>query len=319
MRYRPLGQTGLRVSELFLGTMAFGAPVPESDCREMLDGFADAGGNAIDTAVVYRGGESERILGELLRGRRDRFVLGTKYALSRDATDPNASGNHRKNLRLSLETSLRRLRTDYLDLYWVHVWDLRTPAEEILRALDDAVRTGKVLHVGISDTPAWWVSRANQLAESRGWTPFSAVQVPYNLLWRDVERELLPMAEALGLSVTTWNPLAGGVLSGRYLDGGTGGGRRDPATLTERDHAAARVVRDVAGELGATPSQVAIAWLLARSPSVLPILGPRTPAQLKDALGAAGLELPGEAIERLTGAVPFERGFPADFLEGLDI
>ncbi|MBK1786322.1 aldo/keto reductase [Prauserella sp. ASG 168] len=302
--------------------MAFGghggSPVPVADCRSMLDAFAAAGGNAIDTAVVYRAGESETILGELLKGRRDRFILGSKYTLSRDASDPNASGNHRKNLRLSLETSLRRLRTDYVDLYWVHVWDQRTPAEETMRALDDAVRAGKILHVGISDAPAWWISRANTLAQWRDWTPFSAVQVPYNLLWRDIERELLPMAEELGLSVTTWNPLAGGVLSGRYLDGGTGS-RVDPAAITEREHAAARVVRDVAHELGATPSQVAVAWLLASSPAVHPILGPRTPAQLHDLLGAVDVELPADAVARLRAAAPFERGFPADFLDGLDV
>ena len=161
MRVRPFGNTGLRVAELFLGAMTFGEQggvgAPPEECRRILDAYADAGGNVIDTAINYRGGASEEILGELLAGRRDRFVLATKYTASRDREDPNAAGNHRKNLRLSLETSLRRLRTDYLDIYWVHIWDRHTPIEETLRALDDAVSAGKILYIGISDTPAWVV------------------------------------------------------------------------------------------------------------------------------------------------------------------
>jgi aryl-alcohol dehydrogenase-like predicted oxidoreductase len=163
MRYRLFGSTGLRVSELFLGAMTFGEQggvgAPPEECRRILDAFADAGGNVVDTAINYRGGASEEILGELLAGRRDRFVLSTKYTVTRDPGDPNAAGSHRKNLRLSLETSLRRLRTDYIDIYWVHVWDRHTPAEETLRALDDQVRAGKILYLGISDAPAWVISR----------------------------------------------------------------------------------------------------------------------------------------------------------------
>src|SRR3954466_27343 len=204
MRYRLLGRTGLRVSELFLGAMTFGEQggvgAPIEECARMLDMYADAGGNVIDTAINYRGGASEEIVGEVLDGRRDRFVLATKYTVSRDGSDPNAAGNPRKNLRLSLETSLRRLRTDHIDVYWVHLWDRHTPVEETMRALDDAVTAGKVLYVGVSDTPAWVVSRANALAEWRGWTPFAGLQVPYSLLNRDAERELLPMAEAYGMS-----------------------------------------------------------------------------------------------------------------------
>ena len=199
MRYRLLGNTGLRVSQLFLGAMTFGDPdtvgaAPE-ECRRMVDAYAEAGGNVIDTASNYRGGASEAIVGEVLEGRRDQFVVATKYTVARDPGDPNAAGNHRKNLRLSLETSLRRLRTDYVDLLWVHMWDAHTPVEETIRALDDVVRAGRVLYVGISDTPAWVVARANTLAELRGWTVFAGLQVPYSLLQRDVERELLPMAE----------------------------------------------------------------------------------------------------------------------------
>lgn len=315
MRYRLLGQTGLRVSELFLGAMTFGgAGTPPQECRHMFDLYAAAGGNVVDTASAY--GESESILGKLLEGRRDRFVLATKYTLSRDGGDPNAAGNHRKNLTLSLETSLRRLRTDYIDLYWVHIWDQHTPVEETMRALDDAVRAGKILYVGISDAPAWLVSRANTLAEWRGWTPFAGLQVPYNLLKRDIERELLPMAEAFGMSVATWGPLAGGVLSGKFTrPGGTEAGTRvAPESVSARDHAAARAVQEVADELGVTASQVAIAWTRARSRAVHPIIGARSVEQLEDNMGAIDVDLPEEAIQHLTVAVEFDVGFPTDFI-----
>ncbi|GAA0929811.1 aldo/keto reductase [Nonomuraea longicatena] len=319
MRYRVLGRTGLRVSELFFGAMGFyrrGENLPEY--AAMIEAYAEAGGNVIDTASAY--GDSEDVLGEVLGARRDWFVLATKYTLTRDRDDPNASGNHRKNLVRSLERSLRRLRTDYVDLYWVHVWDRHTPVEETMRALDDVVRAGKVLHVGVSDAPAWVVSRANTLAEWRGWTPFAGLQVPYNVLRRDAERELLPMAAASGMSVAAWGPLAGGILSGAHTGDGTrgeargGGTRVDPATLTERDHAAARAVQEVAAELGATPAQTALAWTRARSAAVHPIVGASGLAQLKENLGAAGLDLPAAAVERLDAAADFELGFPGDFI-----
>ncbi|HTW09682.1 MAG TPA: aldo/keto reductase, partial [Acidimicrobiales bacterium] len=246
MRHKLLGQTGLRVSELFLGAMTFGEQggvgAPLDECRRMVDAYADAGGNVIDTAINYRGGASEAFLAELLSGRRDRFVLGTKYTVSRDLADPNGGGNHRKNLRLSLETSLRRLRTDYLDLYWVHIWDRSTPIEETLSGLDDAVRAGKVLYTGISDTPAWVVSRANTLPEWRGLSRFAALQVPYSLLQRDVERDLLPMAESFGMTLAAWSPLGGSVLSGKFTraEGPGGPTRVDPASVSEADLSVAR-------------------------------------------------------------------------------
>jgi aryl-alcohol dehydrogenase-like predicted oxidoreductase len=320
MRYRTLGARGLRVSDLILGAMTFGeqggvgAPLPE--CRQMLDLYAEAGGNVIDTAINYRDGASEQILGELLEGRRESFVLGTKYTVSRDRADPNAAGNHRKNLRASLETSLRRLRTDYLDLYWVHMWDRDTPIEETMRALDDAVQAGKVLYVGISDAPAWIVSRANTLAQWHGWSPFIGLQVPYSLLQRDIERELLPMAESLGLGVTAWSPLAGGVLSGKYTrpDGPAAGSRLTAESLSAQDHAVARVVQEVADDLGATPSQVAIAWTMSRSSAVHPIIGARSADQLRDNLAAIDLTLPPESVARLEQATDFTLGFPGDFI-----
>jgi aryl-alcohol dehydrogenase-like predicted oxidoreductase len=321
MRYRTLGHSGLRVAEVILGAMTFGEQggvgAPIEECRRILDVYAEAGGNAIDTAVNYRDGLSEEFLGRLLAGRRDQFVLASKYTATRDKNDPNGGGNARKNLRASLETSLRRLDTDYLDIYWVHVWDESTPIEETMRALDDVVRAGKVLYVGISDVPAWIVSRANTLAEWHGWSPFIGLQVPYNLLMRDIERELLPMATALGLGVTAWSPLAGGVLSGKYTQPVDGPSRIDPSTLDERSHAAARAVQAVADEIGATPSQVAIAWTMHRSEAIIPILGARSAEQIRDNLGATDVKLSAAQMAALEKATEFSLGFPHDFINDI--
>ncbi|OHV40582.1 MULTISPECIES: aldo/keto reductase [Pseudofrankia] len=343
MRYRTLGTSGLRVSDLILGAMTFGEQggvgAPPEECRRILDLYADAGGNTIDTAINYRDGASEEILGALLTGRRESFVLGTKYTVSRDRADPNAAGNARKNLRASLEISLRRLRTDYIDIYWVHMWDRSTPIEETMRALDDAVRAGKILYIGISDTPAWVVARANTIADWRGWSQFVGLQVPYSLLNRDIERELLPMAESLGLGVTVWSPLGGGVLSGKYtpppstpLPGPPPSGppptesgadqasdltrtRLSAESLTDRDLAVARSVRAIADELGVTPSQVAIAWTRSRSVAILPILGARRVDQLRDNLGALDVTLSPDLVDRLDDATGFSPGFPTDFID----
>jgi aryl-alcohol dehydrogenase-like predicted oxidoreductase len=320
MRYKLFGTSGLRVSELFLGAMTFGEQggvgAPPEECRRIVDAYADAGGNVIDTAINYRGGASEEIVGEVLEGRRDRFVLATKYTVSRDRDDPNAAGNHRKNLRLSLETSLRRLRTDYIDIYWVHMWDRHTPAEETMRALDEQVRAGKILYTGISDTPAWLISRANTLADWHEWTAFAGVQAPYSLLRRDIEREIFPMAESLGLTVAAWSPLADGILSGKFTGTRAAGNgtRIDPATLSQHQHAVAATVQEVAAGLGATPAQVAIAWTRARSRAIHPIIGARRLDQLLDNLGAADLELPAEAVTRLDSITELDLGFPATFI-----
>jgi aryl-alcohol dehydrogenase-like predicted oxidoreductase len=320
MRHKLFGTSGLRVSELFLGAMTFGEQggvgAPPEECRRIVGAYADAGGNVIDTAINYRGGASEEILGAVMDGRRDRFVLATKYTVSRDRDDPNAAGNHRKNLRLSLETSLRRLRTDYIDIYWVHMWDRHTPAEETMRALDEQVRAGKILYIGISDTPAWLISRANTLADWHEWTAFAGVQAPYSLLWRDIEREMLPMAESLGLTVAAWSPLADGILSGKFTgtSAAENGARIDPATLSQHQHAVAAAVQEVAASLGATPAQVAIAWTRARSRAIHPIIGARRLDQLLDNLGAADLELPDEAVTRLDSITELDLGFPATFI-----
>jgi aryl-alcohol dehydrogenase-like predicted oxidoreductase len=320
MQCRRFGNTGLRVSELFLGAMTFGEQggvgAPIEECRRIVDAYFEAGGNVIDTAINYRGGASEEIVGELLVGRRDRFVLATKYTVSRDRGDPNGAGNHRKNLRLSLDTSLRQLQTDYLDIYWVHMWDRHTPIEETMRALDDEVRAGRILYVGISDTPAWIVSEANTLAQWRDWTAFAGLQVPYSLLQRDIERDLLPMAESLGMTVAAWSPLAGGILSGKFTreEGPESGTRIDPSSITEHQHQLATTVQSVADELGVTPSQVAIAWARTRSHKIHPIIGARRLDQLLDNLGAVDIELPKDAVAQLNVGTEIELGFPTSFI-----
>jgi aryl-alcohol dehydrogenase-like predicted oxidoreductase len=321
MRYQTFGRSGLRVSKLFLGAMTFGEQggvgAPLQECRRIVDAYADAGGNVIDTAINYRGGESETIVGEFLVGRRDRFVVGTRYTVSRDRADPNGAGNHRKKLMLSLEMSLRRLQSDYIDIYWVHIWDELTPIDETMRALDDAVRAGMVLYIGISDAPAWVVSRANTLAEWHGWSPFAGLQVPYSLLQRDIERELLPMAEAYGMTLAAWSPLAGGILSGKFTGSAPSeeGTRVAPESLSDHDQAVALAVREVASELGVSEAQVAIAWTMTRSPAVCPILGARRLHQLVDNMAALDCNLPREAIERLEAVASHTRGFPYDFIK----
>ncbi|HEY5765110.1 MAG TPA: aldo/keto reductase, partial [Candidatus Deferrimicrobiaceae bacterium] len=261
MRYKLLGRSGLRVSEICLGAMTFGEEwgfgASREESRRIFDAFADAGGNFIDTANMYTNGTSERFTGEFLGESRDRFVLATKYTLSMRADDPNASGNHRKNLVQSLEASLSRLRTDYIDLYWLHAWDFMTPVEEVMRALDDVVRAGKVRYIGVSDTPAWIVSRANTLAELRGWTPFIGLQIEYSLIQRTVERELIPMANDLDIAVTAWGAIGGGVLSGKYSGKpgkvkATDSRRKDSNLwrISEKNLAIAREVERVAREIG---------------------------------------------------------------------
>jgi aryl-alcohol dehydrogenase-like predicted oxidoreductase len=243
-------------------------------------------------------------------------VLASKYTLSRDGRDPNAAGNHRKNLTLSLEESLRALRTDYLDIYWVHIWDPATPVEEMMRALDDAVRAGKILYIGISDVPAWVVSRANMLAELRGWTSFAGLQIPYNLTQREVERDLLPMAGALEMSVAAWSPLAAGILSGKFTRGSAvDESRTKRENISERDLTIAREVDAVADELGVSSSQVALAWTRAHRPDVHPIIGARKLDQLTDNLAAADLVLPQPAVARLDRVSAIELGFPHDFID----
>jgi len=328
MRYKLLGKSGLRVSELCLGTMTFGEDwgwgASKEEASKVFHRFVEAGGNFIDTANYYTNGSSERIVGELIRERRAEFVLASKYTLNPTPKDPNGGGNHRKNLVQALDASLERLGTDYIDLYWVHAWDFTTPVEEVMRALDDVVRAGKVIYAGISDTPAWIVSQANTMAELRGWSRFVGLQIPYSLVERAPERDLLPMARAFDMAVTTWGALGGGVLTGKYRKGQphpkgnrlSDTGSWGEKTLSERNLTIASVVEQVARELDKTPSQVAIAWVLAQRAhaNIIPILGARRLAQLEDNLAALAVNLPPTALQRLHEASQIELGFPHEFL-----
>lgn len=318
MRYKLLGKSGLRVSELALGTMTFGEDwgwgASKEESRKIFDAYADAGGNFIDTANRYTNGTSEKFVGEFIASDRGRFVLATKYTLFTQHGDPNAAGNQRKNLVQSLEASLKRLNTDYIDLYWVHAWDFVTPVEEVMRALDDMVRAGKILYVGISDTPAWIVSRANMLAELRGWTPFVGLQIRYSLIDRAVERDLLPMARALDIAVTPWGALGTGILSGKYNREGGSGRVSTWGPIDPRKLAIAEEVIKIAGEIGRTPSQVALSWVRQQPGVIIPILGAKTLPQVQDNLACVDFKLSDEHLQHLNDVSQIELGFPHDFL-----
>lgn len=331
--YRLLGRSGLRVSPLSLGTMTFGVAAdwgstPE-DAARMFHHYVEHGGNFIDTANFYANGESERQLGKLLAGRRERLVVATKYSLTMQADDPNASGNHRKSMMQAVEASLKRLGTDYIDLFYLHIWDARTPVEEILRAFDDLVRAGKILYVGISDTPAWQISRMQAIADLRGWSPLVALQIPYNLTERTVEREFMPMAREMGLGVLPWSPLAGGVLSGKYTRADLEAARQPVATtlndrksinlatgrLNEKSLEIAVALKEVADEMGKPTAQVALAWTLQNPAVTSPIIGARTFAQLKDNLGALEVIFDDRHLRRLDDVSRLEPCFPHTLID----
>jgi aryl-alcohol dehydrogenase-like predicted oxidoreductase len=320
MRYRLLGKSGVRVSEVALGTMTFGedwgwGASAEASAR-MLDWFADAGGNVIDTADVYTNGTSETILGELLKGRRDRFVLATKFTNQTDPADPNSAGNHRKKIVTSIEASLRRLQTDHIDLYYVHNRDVLTGAGELMRALDDQVRLGKILYPAVSDWAAWEIAEANTAARLRDWSPFTAVQLRYNLLDRTPERELLPMASAFDLPVFAWGPLAEGRLTGKYLTGQATGRATEvarPYTSVGSDDIVREVIA-IAGEIGCTPAQVAISWVRQQPGPVIPLIAARTEEQFRDNLAATGVNLTQAHLDRLDTLSRPTLGFPADVM-----
>lgn len=324
LRYRLLGRSGLRVSEICLGTMSFGDEwgfgANEATSHRILDAYADAGGNFLDTANKYHGGQTEEIVGRWLEGRRDKTVVATKYTLAMDHEDLNTAGNHRKNLVRSVEQSLRRLKTDYIDLLWVHAWDENTPYQETMRALDDMVRSGKVLYIGVSDTPAWLVSASNVLAELRGWSPYVGLQIEYSLLQRTPERDLLPMAEEFGLSVLAWAPLAAGVLTGKYTRAGVdndslrAGNNEQRGRTSEASLRVARAVDAVADELGASSAQVATAWVQAQGYRYIPIVGARKLEQIVDSLGSPTITLGDAHLETLDEVSRVDMGFPHDFL-----
>ena len=323
MQYRLLGNSGLRVSEAALGTMTFGDDwgwgAAKDEARKVYDAFREAGGNFIDTANIYTNGTSESFLGEFMEGHRQSVVMATKYTNSFPGTDPNAAGNQRKNMMQAVEASLKRLRTDYIDLYWVHIWDQITPVEEVMRGLDDLVRAGKVLYVGISDAPAWWIAQANTLAWLRGWSPFIGLQIEYSLIERTVERELIPMAKALDIGVTAWSPLAGGVLTGKYH----GHGSDEPGRMSndmakdfmpeqQRAERVVAAVKSVSDETGRSMAQVALAWLRYRPLPIIPIIGARKLSQFQDNLASFELNLSTDQLKTLDDASRIELGFPFD-------
>jgi aryl-alcohol dehydrogenase-like predicted oxidoreductase len=289
----------------------------KEEARKVYDAFREAGGNFIDTANIYTNGTSETFLGEFLQGHRQSVVLATKYSNAFPGTDPNAAGNQRKNMVQAVEASLKRLQTDYIDLYWLHIWDQITPVEEVMRAFDDLVRQGKVLYVGVSDAPAWWIAQANTLAQLRGWSPFVGLQIEYSLIERTVERELIPMAKALNIGVTAWSPLAGGVLTGKYHGHGSSEAGRMNSEMAkdfkpeqQRADRVVAAVKRLADETGRSLAQVALAWLQHRPVPVIPIIGARKLTQLQDNLASLELALSPDQVKTLDEASQIEPGFP---------
>jgi aryl-alcohol dehydrogenase-like predicted oxidoreductase len=322
MNYKLLGRSGLRVSELSLGTMTFGEEwgwgSNKEESRKIFDAYAEAGGNFLDTADGYTDGTSEKMVGEFVESDRERFVIATKYTFNAfKPNDPNGGGNHRKHMVEAVNASLKRLRMDYVDLLWMHVWDELTPIEEVMRAFDDLVRAGKVLYIGISDAPAWWIARANTIAEWRGWTQFTGLQIEYNLVERTPERELMGMAEALNLTVTAWSPLASGLLTGKYTKGSKEEKRLDKTpqfkALSERNMKIADTVVKVAKAAGKSPAQVALNWLRANK-NVIPIIGARKFSQFEDNMACLKWKLDKKHLAQLDEVSAIDLGFPMDFI-----
>jgi aryl-alcohol dehydrogenase-like predicted oxidoreductase len=323
MKYRLFGDSGLRVSEIALGTMTFGTEWGwGADCTEsqqIFEAYANAGGNFIDTANRYTEGTSEKWVGEFIHSDRDHFILATKYSLRDRMNDPNFGGNHRKNMMRSVEESLKRLNTDFLDILWLHAWDFLTPIEEVMRGLDDLVRSGKVHYLGISDTPAWIVSAANTEARMRGWTCFKGLQVEYSLIQRTPERDLIPMAQQMGLCLTPWAPLAGGALSGKYLKGETGRVAENSARRNDRNTRIAQVVVEEAEKLGVNPAALAIRWTMQKAIPSIPIIGSRKASQIQESLTAASFIIPEEILAKLNETSAIEMGFPHEFLASKEV
>jgi len=318
MNYKLLGRSGLKVSELCLGTMGFGTEAgwgaDKKTSFEIMDAFANAGGNFLDTANIYKLGTSEKIIGEYVHNHdRDYFVLATKYSLKDNLTNPNASGNNRKNMMRSVEESLLRLKTDFIDVLYLHIWDDITPIDEVLRAMDDLIRQGKVNYAAISDTPAWVVAKGNTLAELMGWSQFIALQVEYSLIQRTPERELIPMAKHYGMTVTPWAPLGGGVLSGKYLRGEQGRVKPESNRLNEHNVNITKAVVAIADELGVSASHVALQWTMSQGFSCIPIVGATKVSQLQDNLKTINVTLSDDHLKQLDEVSKINLGFPGEF------
>jgi aryl-alcohol dehydrogenase-like predicted oxidoreductase len=330
-QYVTLGRSGLRVSPLALGTMTFGTEwgwgSEPAVARQVFDGYIEQGGNFIDTADGYTNGKSEELLGHFVaeRGLRERLVLATKFTFNADPANPNAGGNGRKNIYRALEGSLRRLKTDYIDLYWMHVWDMVTPVEEVLSTMNDLVRAGKIRHFGFSDVPAWYVARAQTLAEKEGKERLVALQLEYSLIERNIEREHVPVAQELGIGICPWSPLAGGFLSGKYRregNTGRGEGRLDAAKFsqladrfTEHNWRVLDALLDVAKQLNKKPVQVALNWVATQPGITSTIIGASSTEQLRDNLGAIEFTIPSELRKRLDDASAIELFHPYTFFE----
>ncbi len=327
MRYRLLGRSGLRVSELCLGTMTFASELfggSQTDNHAVYEAFVEAGGNFFDTANAYSNGRSEHLLSEFMGRNRQRYVIATKYSHNMAADDPNAGGNHRKNLVQALDASLKRLGTDYVDLLWVHSWDFTTPIAETMRALDDVVRAGKVLHLGVSNAPSWVVASANTLALERGWTPFTAMQLLYNLVQRHIEADFLALAQAQDMAIAPWSPLGGGLLTSKFAkdaDAAALATSRMTTTnwgaryLDDQKRAISEQVSDIARAAGKSTAQVALSWLCQNPKAiVIPIVGARTADQLNDSLGCVDFELSTEDMQKLDEVSAIEFGYPTKLL-----
>lgn len=328
MKQQIFGQkTGLRVSALALGTGNFGTVWPfgssKEEAKEVFDGYAEAGGNFIDTADGYQGGQSEQYISEFIAGERDNFVLATKYSMGTRGLQ--TTGNNRKTMMRAVEESLKRLKTDRIDLYWVHLADGQTPTEEIVRGLDDLVRTGKINYAGFSNFPAWRIANASLLAELRGWAPVVGIQVEYNMIERTADRELLPMAEAHGLGVAFWSPLAGGTLTGKYrkeIDPNSrralAGGLLVKDEKGERETAILDEVEAIAKETGKSLIDVSLAWIRQKHDhstlSTVTVIGPRNKKQLIDNLASLELQLTDEQIKRLNKVSEISYGSPHEII-----
>ncbi|TGE06516.1 aldo/keto reductase [Hymenobacter fodinae] len=322
--YRTLGQSGLIVSPLALGTMTFGTPrwgSADAVSQQLFDVYVDAGGNFLDTADVYAGGRSEELVGEYIAKRhlRDHVVLATKFGFNAQPGNPNAGGNGRKNIYRALEGSLRRLQTDYVDLYWLHVWDMVTPVEEVLQTLGDLVRAGKIRYFGFSDMPAWYTAKAATLAAAHAVPGPIAMQLAYSLVERNIEQEHVPAALSSGLSITPWSPLAAGFLAGKYertKHGATGEGRLSgpnpfgDTLFTERNWRVLEVLRTVAEQAERPLAQVALAWVLAQPGITSPIVGASRVEQLHDHLAALEVRLNPEQLTTLQNASAPGATFP---------
>jgi len=293
----------------------------KDEALKIYEAYRAAGGNFVDTANVYTNGTSESLVGEFIQSHRQEVVLATKYTNAGPGNDANASGNHRKSMVQALEASLRRLKTDYIDLYWLHIWDKLTPVEEVMRAFDDLVRQGKVLYIGVSDALAWWIAQANTIADLRGWTKFVGLQIEHSLIERTVERELIPMAKAFRLGLVAWSPLAGGLLSGKYHAGKKSDGRFSDKSMQEfrstgeRPDRIVAALKKVSAETGRSQAQVALAWLRYRDIPVIPIIGARQISQFHDNLASLTLELSEKQVAELNDASGIELGFPHDFYD----